>query len=100
MSFNRLLQIGEIVYGSYSSQQVGKVIETFPVMFPDYVPVESRTAGTVKRFHQQVRVRWLKKGNPEEVVAARSLKLLEDLIEDHTRKLAGHEARLRKAQAL
>ena len=71
-------RIGDVVYEPYSPQKLGRVIE---VKGSDKDP-----------YQQEVLVHW-KSGDIEWRKGTRVLRL-EDLIEDHERKLDGHKTRL------
>lgn len=80
--FDKPRLLGDVVYEKYSPLALGRVIEVI-------VPGENP-------YQQTIRVRWKDTKSsigPTEVVAAHEVLRLDDLIEDHQKKLNGHIAR-------
>jgi len=81
---SKRFKVGDIVYQSYSPLVPGKVLEI----------------GHSRGSQTMIKVRWLKKGNPETEIGVLNLKLLDQLISDTDKKLKGHKGRKKKALAL
>jgi len=91
----KVKKVGDIVYKSFSPQQVGRVVTVLPAAFPAHANPENEFD---QIFYGRVEVKWLKKGNPVTPERMDDLNLLEDLIEDHQLKLERHRAILARAR--
>jgi hypothetical protein len=88
-------EIGDVVYRPFRPQYPGKIIKVIPVWYQISLPVQANTEGYTR---YKVSVKFL--NGKEEEIYWESLNYLNDLIEDHEKKLRTHKHNLLRCNEL